>query len=149
LVGLEYGIVPVLARSTQPRAARRPRRRDGPFGGYSIRTTSTPSPCDHQLAHVYLNGIEGARCASCRGAAGVDRLVEPGEVELDHPRSVSWGAAQPDAWFAYPYWLDDARARLRAASTSTTSPASTLRAVHHLARAPILRLAQKALASGT
>jgi hypothetical protein len=42
---------------------------------------------------------------------GVDRLVPPAELELDHPRSGELVAvADPDAWFAYPYWLDDARA---------------------------------------
>jgi hypothetical protein len=37
--------------------------------------------------------------------------VEPGELQLDHPRSGELIAiAKPNAWFAYYYWLDDARA---------------------------------------
>ena len=40
-----------------------------------------------------------------------DAVVAPGEVELDHPRSGELIAlAKPNAWFAYYYWLDDARA---------------------------------------
>jgi len=32
-------------------------------------------------------------------------------VELDHPRSGELIAlAKPDAWFSYPYWLDETRA---------------------------------------
>jgi hypothetical protein len=38
-------------------------------------------------------------------------VVAPRELELDHPRAGEWVAlAAPDAWFAYPYWLDDRRA---------------------------------------
>ena len=47
---------------------------------------------------------------------------------LDHERAGELVAvAEPDAWFTYYYWLDDApRARLRArAWTSTASPATT------------------------
>jgi len=34
-----------------------------------------------------------------------------GEVGLDHPRAGDLVVlARPDAWFAYPYWLDDRRA---------------------------------------
>ena len=42
---------------------------------------------------------------------GVDRVVEPRELDLAHPRSGELIAlAKPDAWFAYPYWLDESRA---------------------------------------
>ena len=38
-------------------------------------------------------------------------MVDPGEVELDHPRSGELIAlAEPDAWFTYYYWNDDAMA---------------------------------------
>ena len=38
-------------------------------------------------------------------------MVAPGDVELDHPRSGELIAlAEPNAWFAYYYWLDVARA---------------------------------------
>ena len=71
---------------------------------------------DHQIAHVYVNDPEAV--------AEVKRIVEalPGvdvvldlagkkAFSLDHPRSGELvGLARSDAWFAYPYWLDDARA---------------------------------------
>jgi hypothetical protein len=42
---------------------------------------------------------------------GVDRVVDPAEMELDHPRSGELIAlAKPDAWFVYYYWLDQTRA---------------------------------------
>jgi len=48
------------------------------------------------------------------GRPGVARLLDGpgrGEVGLDHPRSGEVVAlSTPDAWFAYPFWLDDAQA---------------------------------------
>ena len=42
---------------------------------------------------------------------GVDRVVPPAELELDHPRSGELIAlASPNAWFTYYYWLDDRQA---------------------------------------
>src|SRR6185503_8803160 len=71
---------------------------------------------DHQVAHVYVNDL--------RRLAEVRRIVEqtPGVAEvldeagkraqhLDHERAGELVAvAEPDAWFTYYYWLDDARA---------------------------------------
>jgi predicted AlkP superfamily pyrophosphatase or phosphodiesterase len=71
---------------------------------------------DHQVAHVYVNDL--------RRLAEVRSIVEqtPGVAEvldeagkraqhLDHERSGELVAvAEPDAWFTYYYWLDDARA---------------------------------------
>ncbi|MFE7931098.1 alkaline phosphatase family protein [Streptomyces sp. NPDC057456] len=71
---------------------------------------------DHQLAHVYVRRPEDL--------PGVREVLEdlPGVAELlgdegkkthglDHPRSGELVAlAEPDAWFTYYYWLDDARA---------------------------------------
>jgi predicted AlkP superfamily pyrophosphatase or phosphodiesterase len=71
---------------------------------------------DHQVAHVYVN--DPSRLAEVR------RIVEqtPGVAEvldddgkraqhIDHPRSGELVAlAEPDAWFSYYFWLDDARA---------------------------------------
>jgi hypothetical protein len=67
---------------------------------------------DHQLAHVYVKGLPPATVREHLAKLdGVERVVEPAELELDHPRSGELIAvARPDAWFAYPYWLDDARA---------------------------------------
>ncbi|MFJ3743493.1 nucleotide pyrophosphatase/phosphodiesterase family protein [Streptomyces albidoflavus] len=71
---------------------------------------------DHQLAHVYVKRPEDLDTvrALLAGVPGVDALLdEEGKKEqgLDHPRSGEFVAvAEPDAWFTYYYWLDDARA---------------------------------------
>ncbi len=72
--------------------------------------------CDHQVAHVYVarpddvpavaalfDGLPGVRrvlCGAERAAAGLEH-ARAGQVVLE---------SEPDAWFAYPYWLDDGRA---------------------------------------
>ncbi|GLZ11775.1 alkaline phosphatase family protein [Actinomadura sp. NBRC 104425] len=71
---------------------------------------------DHQIAHVYVRDPSDAPRvrALLDGLDGVDRVLdEAGKAEagLDHERSGELVAiAEPDAWFAYYYWLDDARA---------------------------------------
>jgi hypothetical protein len=68
---------------------------------------------DHQIAHIYVKPGED-RIAVRRlveSIEGVDLVAEPGDLQLDHPRSGDWIAvAKPDAWFAYPYWRDDSSA---------------------------------------
>ncbi len=112
----EYGLVPVSRPVLVNRALRRAGWlvvRDGPFGEMLETFESKAfAVADHQVAHVYVRGIakESVR-AELLKLEGVDRVVEPAEVELDHPRSGELIAlAKPDSWFAYPYWLDDARA---------------------------------------
>jgi predicted AlkP superfamily pyrophosphatase or phosphodiesterase len=71
---------------------------------------------DHQVAHVYVRRPEDVDLAR----AVLEELDGVGEVldeegkkrhGLDHPRSGELVAvAEPDAWFTYYYWLDDARA---------------------------------------
>ncbi|MFJ5137141.1 nucleotide pyrophosphatase/phosphodiesterase family protein [Streptomyces sp. NPDC088707] len=71
---------------------------------------------DHQIAHVYVK--RPADLPAVREALadlpGLERLLDDdGKKEhgLDHPRSGELVAvAEPDAWFTYYYWLDDARA---------------------------------------
>jgi predicted AlkP superfamily pyrophosphatase or phosphodiesterase len=71
---------------------------------------------DHQVAHVYVNDCSLLRevQAALESTPGVARVL--GEVEktaagLNHPRAGDLVAvAQPDAWFTYYYWLEDARA---------------------------------------
>lgn len=71
---------------------------------------------DHQLAHVYLqHGADAGRVAELlRRTPGIARVLDAegkAEVGLDHPRAGELVAlAEPDRWFAYPWWLDDARA---------------------------------------
>jgi predicted AlkP superfamily pyrophosphatase or phosphodiesterase len=71
---------------------------------------------DHQLAHVYVRRPEdlAATREALAGLSGIEQLLgDEGKKEhgLDHPRSGELVAiAEPDAWFTYYYWLDDARA---------------------------------------
>ncbi len=109
----EYGIVPVHRPIYLNRELRRAGLlsvRDGPFGEQLDTFASKAfAVADHQVAHIYSQD-PGAR-KLLENLEGVDRVVDPRELELDHPRSGAWIAlAKPDAWFAYPYWLDDARA---------------------------------------
>jgi len=71
---------------------------------------------DHQIAHVYVTDpadvdTVGKLCADLPGVAEV--LDDAGKAShgLDHPRSGELVlVAEPDAWFTYYYWLDDAQA---------------------------------------
>lgn len=69
---------------------------------------------DHQIAHVYvrdLHRVDEVR-ALLERVPGIERVLEDkSELGLDHPRSGELVAiAEPDRWFTYYYWLDDARA---------------------------------------
>jgi predicted AlkP superfamily pyrophosphatase or phosphodiesterase len=149
----EYGIVSVSRAVELNRVLRKAGLlvvRDGPFGEMlDTHDSRAFAVCDHQLAHVYLNGIEKRAVRELlEPLPGVDRLVEPGELELDHPRSGELVAlAQPDAWFAYPYWLDDARAPDFARCVDIhRKPGFDPCELFATSRIrPILRLAQKAL----
>jgi hypothetical protein len=85
-------------------------RSGGPFGEVLQPFASNVfAVCDHQLAHVYVKDLplKDVR-AVLEKIPGVARVVEPRELELDHPRSGELIAqSAPDAWFAYPFWLDD------------------------------------------
>jgi hypothetical protein len=71
---------------------------------------------DHQIAHVYVKNpadlpAVAKLCADLPGVAEV--LDEAGKAEhgLNHERAGELVLiAEPDAWFTYYYWLDDARA---------------------------------------
>ncbi len=89
----------------------------GPFGealdSFQSRAFAV---CDHQLGHVYVN--DPADVPRVReliaGLDGVARVVageERAELDLLHERSGEVIVlSRPDAWFAYPFWLDDRRA---------------------------------------
>jgi hypothetical protein len=81
---------------------------------------------DHQVCHVYLRdggdaALRGDVAALFRGAAGVGRVLAGDDLVAT---GLATAAVQGpgsrcgdlvlesaiDAWFAYPYWLDDARA---------------------------------------
>ena len=71
---------------------------------------------DHQIAHVYVRRPEDleATRAALADLPGIEQLLDDEGKKthhLDHPRSGELVAiAEPDAWFTYYYWLDDARA---------------------------------------
>ena len=88
--------------------------RRGPFGEqldlYGSRAFAV---CDHQIAHVYVDqpgGIETVKKLFST-VPGVAKALAGGEraaIGLDHERSGEVILlAEPDAWFAYPFWLDD------------------------------------------
>ena len=89
--------------------------RPGPFGEqldlYGSRAFAV---CDHQIAHVYVQDpadIPRVRdvLAPVPGVGRVLARDERAEVRLDHPRSGEIVLlSDRDAWFAYPFWLDDA-----------------------------------------
>jgi predicted AlkP superfamily pyrophosphatase or phosphodiesterase len=113
----EYGLVPVSRAVMINRCLREAGFlvvRDGPFGEMLMPMDSRAfAVVDHQLAHVYVNDptIEQEVKQLLEQLPGVQSVVEPGDLQLDHPRSGRWIAlAESDAWFAYYYWLDDLRA---------------------------------------
>ncbi|MCS6866878.1 MAG: alkaline phosphatase family protein [Gemmataceae bacterium] len=91
--------------------------RTGPFGEqldlYGSRAVAV---VDHQLAHVYVRDpADSPRVRSILAAIpGVAKIYAGEEreaIHLNHHRSGELVVlAEPDAWFAYPFWLDDAHA---------------------------------------
>ncbi len=113
----EYGLVPVsqpVSLNVHLRTAGWLAVRDGPFGEQLLPGDSAAfAVADHQLAHVYVRdpGMKGEVASLLSNIPGVDRVVDPAELELDHPRSGELIAlAKPNAWFTYYYWLDPQRA---------------------------------------
>lgn len=113
----EYGLVPVsqpVSLNIHLRKAGWLAVRDGPFGEQLLPGDSQAfAVADHQVAHLYVRdrAMIDEVAAMVRGIDGVDRVVHPEEVELDHPRSGELVVlAKPDAWFTYYYWLDERRA---------------------------------------
>jgi predicted AlkP superfamily pyrophosphatase or phosphodiesterase len=86
----------------------------GPFGEMLDTFASRAfAVCDHQLAHVYVREPDDAlrvkeQLLGLRGVARVLAGEERTSVGLQHPRAGELVVlAEADAWFAYPYWLDD------------------------------------------
>lgn len=112
----EYGLVDV----NQPVLINRLLRekgflsvRPGPFGDILDTFGSRAfAVCDHQVAHVYVNDADVERVRELlAGTPGVARVYageQRSEIGLNHPRAGELVAlAEPDAWFAYPFWLED------------------------------------------
>jgi hypothetical protein len=86
----------------------------GPFGEQlDVFNCRALAVCDHQLAQIYVsNPADLPRVRELlAGTAGIARVLqgdERDEVGLRHPRSGELVVlAARDAWFAYPFWLDD------------------------------------------
>jgi len=112
----EYGIVDVSRPILINRALRQAGLltvRPGPFGDF-LETFHSESlaVCDHQVAHIYVRrDVAKVRdvVAALPGVARVYTGEERAEIGLNHPRAGEIVAlAQPDTWFAYPFWLDEA-----------------------------------------
>jgi predicted AlkP superfamily pyrophosphatase or phosphodiesterase len=91
--------------------------RTGPFGEQLDTFESRAfAVCDHQIAHVYVRCADDMQKvkSNLESLPGVGRVLageERGEVGLRHPRSGELVLlAEPDAWFAYPFWLDECQA---------------------------------------
>jgi predicted AlkP superfamily pyrophosphatase or phosphodiesterase len=88
--------------------------RRGPFGEqldlYGSRALAV---VDHQLAHVYVRDPDDVSrvrelLAPVPGVGRVFAGAERSSIHLDHERSGEVILlSDPDAWFAYPFWLDD------------------------------------------
>ena len=91
--------------------------RDGPFGeSLDTFTSRAFAVVDHQLAHVYIpdpNDLPRVR-ERLEPLPGVGRVLAGEEIAaagLAHPRSGELVLlSKPESWFAYPFWLDEARA---------------------------------------
>ncbi|MGL4422688.1 MAG: alkaline phosphatase family protein, partial [Gemmataceae bacterium] len=93
------------------------RVRSGPFGELiDVYASAAFAACDHQLAHVYTRpGCDHTRLdqllRNLPGVADIAAGPDRQRLGLDHPRAGDWVLmSEPDAWFAYPYWLDQQRA---------------------------------------
>ncbi|MFI6079815.1 alkaline phosphatase family protein [Streptomyces sp. NPDC051217] len=71
---------------------------------------------DHQISHIYVRRPEDmdATREALKDLKGIEEILDDEGKKnygLDHPRSGELVAvAEPDAWFTYYYWLDDAKA---------------------------------------
>lgn len=73
---------------------------------------------DHQLAHVFMQENDPASvekvAALYRGVEGIDEVLtgeQLAKYAIDHPRCGDVVLiSEPDAWFAYYFWNDDAKA---------------------------------------
>jgi predicted AlkP superfamily pyrophosphatase or phosphodiesterase len=113
----EYGHVPVSRPLYLNRVLRKADLltvRSGPFGETpDLFNSRAFAVCDHQLAHIYVPDADDRTrvrdvLAGIPGVARVYTGEERAEIQLDHERSGDLIAlSEPDAWFAYPFWLDD------------------------------------------
>lgn len=117
IVVSEYGLVPVDQPVYLNRQLRRSgliEVRDGPFGEMlQFGESAAFAVCDHQFAHIYIREHADIDriAALLEQIDGVASVHRPAELRLEHPRSGELVVlSKTNAWFAYPYWLDDERA---------------------------------------
>jgi len=113
IVVSEYGITEVTGAIEINRALREAGLLeviDNPVGELlDYAQSSAFAVCDHQIAHVYATDVAAARSV-LEKLDGVE-ILDKQAAGLDHPRSGELVVlSAPDRWFAYPYWLDDAKA---------------------------------------
>jgi predicted AlkP superfamily pyrophosphatase or phosphodiesterase len=116
----EYGIVPV-SRPVHPNRI----LRDAGLISYRMELgrevldvggSEAVAVADHQVAHVYVRDPARVRDVKWlfEGIPGVGEVLDAAgklEYELDHDRAGDLVlVAEPDAWFTYYYWHDDAHA---------------------------------------
>ena len=71
--------------------------------------------CDHQAAHVYVRDPHdrAAVFALLSALEGVEQVLDRAaqrDFGIDHPRAGEFVClAEPGAWFAYPYWLEEGK----------------------------------------
>lgn len=88
--------------------------RGGPFGEILLPGESEAfAVADHQLAHIYIR--DPHRIVEIQqhleSTDGIAKVVPPGELQLDHPRSGELIAlSEPDSWFTYYYWDNEEEA---------------------------------------
>ncbi|GAA5145556.1 alkaline phosphatase family protein [Nocardioides marinquilinus] len=116
----EYGIT----RADRPVDVNRLLRREGWLHVHHNATGELLDPwtsrafavADHQVAHVYVKDPADVEevATLLRGLPGVDLVLDraaQAEHGIDHERAGELVlVADPDAWFTYYYWLDDANA---------------------------------------
>ncbi|MBW8484997.1 alkaline phosphatase family protein [Actinomadura parmotrematis] len=116
----EYGITPVSRPVDVNRALRRAGllavHRQAGMEYLDPWTSRAFAVADHQVAHVYVRDPADVAAtadvlADLRGVAEVLDGDGKADAGLDHARAGELVAvAEPDAWFTYYYWLDDALA---------------------------------------
>ena len=117
----EYGIVPV-SRPVHPNRVLRAAglinyRMELGREVLDIGGSEAFAMADHQIAHVYVRDparVRRGASALLEGVPGVGEVLDEAgkrEYGLDHDRSGELVLiAEPDAWFTYYYWEDDAKA---------------------------------------
>ncbi len=116
----EYGLLPVKRHGLPNRVLREAgllKVRDGAYGEVLDTFQSRAfAVCDHQIAHIYVRdpADHDQVAALLEREPTVARVLDHRAkvaMGLEHPRAGDFVLlARPDAWFAYPYWLDERRA---------------------------------------